>query len=74
MIIKWGGTTGCLAGNFLVTAENDQERAILRLFVHWPEEAKGDWRFMIQNYGCSTLVDGVTSFLFGWSKAHEDNK
>ena len=71
MKIRYASATGCPAGQFLVEAENDAERAVLRQFVNFPDYAKDNWRFHLHGWSAQSGVDGIVAFNFGWAKAED---
>ena len=64
MKIRYAEATGCPAGQFVVEAENDVERAILKNFCSFPDYAKDKWEFHI--HGKSYGYSGQNSFNFGY--------
>lgn len=69
MKIRYVEATGCPAGQFVVEAENEQDRAILANFTSDTWAADG-WRFWRHgaSYYCGVSWSGVTSFNFGYIK------
>lgn len=69
MKVEIGDSTGCPVPQFIIKAETEQDRAILKSFVSLPKYAKDSWKFSLHGY---TLENGdIWSFNFGWSR--EDN-
>jgi hypothetical protein len=66
MIIKWVDTDDIEnAGQFVVRAENDIERAILRRFVRMGEKG---YKFRLHSYGGLCENFGWDTFNFGFAK------
>jgi hypothetical protein len=66
MKIEYAEATGCSLGQFVVSAENKQENAILRAFLSGHSCNGGDWKFHLHGWGGE---NGRTdSFNFGWAK------
>lgn len=65
MKVCYAEATNCPHGQFVVTAETDDERALLRLFVTAPREEWKPWL-----HGCRYELDhpGVSSLNFGWTR------
>lgn len=63
MRIRYTDATGCPYGQFVVNADNDQEKAILSSFVH---ADRNKWRFHLHGYGLRALESGISNFNFGW--------
>ena len=64
MKIRVAESTGCPVPQFIVEAENDQERLILKSFVTF---SKDKWKFHLHGFS-SNKREGVASFNFGWTK------
>jgi len=71
MKIKFVQATGCPAGQFVVEAENEQESAILEMFVNFKDYAKDIWQFWL--HGSTSVGYLRKTFNFGWIKK-EDKK
>jgi hypothetical protein len=66
MRIKIAESKGCPAPQFVVIAETDQERAILKIFCHINDYSNKHWKFYF--HGC-TYEQGIESaFNFGWTE------
>lgn len=64
MKIQYTSATGCPVGQFIVTAENEQERAMLSGFINLHYHPR--WRFRV--FGSTSQMDlpgGIKSFNFG---------
>lgn len=68
MKIRYAVATGCPHGQFVVEAESDVERAILRAFLD-PGMAPSGWKFHLHGFGYRGDVDGPCSFNFGWTSS-----
>lgn len=72
MKIRFTGATGCPWGQFVVEAENEADRAILRCFMTpaITADAPG-WQFV--NHGstwnCDHADGNPTAFNFGWRRS-----
>lgn len=67
MRVRFAAATGCPMGQFVIEAENDDERAILRQFVNTDQKV---WRFWLHGTSGTLRVPytGPDSFNFGWIK------
>ena len=69
MKIKYAASTGCPAGQFVVSAENDVDSAILEAFLNFKDHAKDEWMFWLHG---QVRGEGKTlSFNFGWVKKND---
>ncbi len=67
MRIEWHDTEDVdNMGQFVVYAENEVERGLLRRFVN--KEHKSGWKFWVHGSCYSCDLSGVTSFNFGFVK------
>ena len=56
---------------FIVEAENEIERQVLKTFCMLPSWMQDKYEFWLHGYCISGDVDGVTSFNFGWKKQED---
>jgi len=71
MRIEWKDTHDVDgAGQFVVFAENEVERGLLRRFTN--QNRKKGWKFWMHGSGYSCDLHGVTNFNFGFVKEEED--
>jgi len=67
MRIEIADSMGCPVTQFVVHAENDLDRFILKAFLTFPDNAKDKWVFRKHGYTCDD--SGYRSFNFGWVKS-----
>jgi len=72
MKIRYTDSTGCPVGAFTVEAENEQDRAILAVFLKLPHEDENEWRLHLHSAGSSSK--GQESFHFGWIEDYKCQK
>lgn len=68
MKIRMEESTGCPVPQFVVEAETEDERLMLRAFSTFPDYTKEKWEFRFHGWTLS-CGQGATSFNFGWAKA-----
>ncbi len=72
MKIRAADSTGCPFPQFVVEAESESDRIILKAFLSPQTFTKpGEpqpWLFHLHGCGSKSDVDGYTSFNFGWQK------
>ena len=72
MRIEWHEATGCPAGQFVVYAESMHERALLKMFITFPDYAKDKWVF--GKHGSGWSKGGIISFNFGYKRMKEEKE
>ncbi len=70
MKIRFADATGCPFGQFVVYAETEEEKAIMRLFLKGMEGPR--WKFWLHGYSVGS-TKGET-FNFGWIENEEIKK
>ena len=66
MKIKAAPATGCPVPQFVVYAETEEDRMLMRAFTSFPDYARESWEFRLHG---PTFGDGdIQAFNFGWAK------
>ncbi len=71
MKIRAADSTSVPIPQFVVEAENETDRQILKAFCQVPHHTK-NWQFRMHGYVGQSDIDGVTSFNFGWVIVNEN--
>lgn len=69
MRIEFAKSTGCPYGQFVVYAENEQDCAMLEIFL----QGAGDRNYRFWRHGETYYNGHIRGFNFGWVKKHSDN-
>lgn len=67
MKIRVADSTGCPVPQFIVEAESEKDRMILKSFTEFRDYTNDKWEFNLHGVTYSGDVSGPISFNFGWT-------
>lgn len=67
MRLELADSTGCPVPQFIIKAESDADRMLLKAFTQFRDNAKDEWVFWFHG-SCVEEGAGVASFNFGWQR------
>lgn len=62
MKVRFAEATGCPFGQFIIEAENDNDRTLMKVFLAAPRK---EWQFHLHGYSL-VCMQGFDNFNFGW--------
>lgn len=71
MRLEMVDATGCPVPQFIIKADTNEERLLLKAFVHFRDQARDSWVLGMHGYDVDSGA-GVSSFNFGWSPCPDE--